>query len=73
MRQSHSARRRRNRSSLEYGVYFAVIFLVSLPLSLVKWVFAPQAAEAPHGAPRAGFIGQAWSEARLVTEMIFSA
>ena len=75
MSANNSARRRRGRPGWEYAVYFAVIFLVSLPLSLVKSIFAPAAATAAPlgGAARFGFVGRAWSEARLVTQMIFSA
>ncbi|MEL6977496.1 MAG: cytochrome PufQ [Pseudomonadota bacterium] len=62
---------RRRASKLEYGCYFAVIFLFSLPVALVR-TLAGSSEPRADGAG-AGVIGRAWSEARTVTPMIFSA
>lgn len=52
---------------LEYNLYFALIFLISLPTALVRMVI-----------PRRGermrfFVTEAWSMAQAVTPRIFSA
>ena len=77
MRQNNVARRRRKISGWEYGLYFTAIFLVALPLSLIKSLFPSSGADSAFatgaGARRSGVIGRAWSEARVLTETIFSA
>lgn len=77
--------RRHKPPRLEYGCYFAVIFLISLPISLLRSVArtlvetvrprAEQAVREGRARERAayGFISRAWSEARTVTQLIFSA
>ena len=56
---------------IEYRIYFAVIFLLSLPWALVSWVFglaAPDSEDAGRSV-----IGRAWRRAAIITPMIFSA
>ena len=59
----------RQRSRVEYRLYFAVIFLLALPFALVQWLFAfLRPAEG-----NANVLHRALSEARAITPMIFSA
>lgn len=54
----------------EFTVYFAIIFLAALPLAAIAWLL---------GTVRQGKlntkgpISRAWSQARIITPMIFSA
>ena len=67
--QSHStAARARHGVSLEYSVYFTLIFLISLPRALLRQLIG----RPPYGASRF-FVAQAWAMARMVTPRIFSA
>ncbi len=54
----------------EFYVYFAVIFLATLPLSCLTWGLA---ALRQQRIPARGPIARAWSQARIITPMIFSA
>jgi len=54
----------------EYCVYFGLIFLATLPLALLTWTL--QAARTL-SLPERGPIARAWSQARIITPMIFSA
>ena len=54
----------------EYYVYFAVIFVATLPLSILTWVLsAARRMELPERGP----IKAAWSQANIITPRIFSA
>ena len=54
----------------EYYVYFAVIFLATLPLSFLTWgLSAARRMELPERGP----IKAAWSQAQIITPRIFSA
>jgi len=57
-------------SKAEFRVYFAVIFLATLPLALLTWALS-----ALRGGrlPEKGPVARAWSQARIITPMIFSA
>ncbi|MEM0943017.1 MAG: cytochrome PufQ [Pseudomonadota bacterium] len=55
----------------EYRLYFAIIFLISLPWAFVVWAFNPSAV-AERGVSY-GFIGLARRQALTITPMIFSA
>lgn len=57
--------------SIEYRLYFAVIFLACLPWALVRWALSVSDREA--GAARRGPFGHAWGQAKVITPMIFSA
>ncbi len=54
----------------EYYAYFGVIFLATLPLAIVTWLLkAARRMELPEKGP----IATAWSQARIITPMIFTA
>ena len=63
---SHCARP----SRAEFRVYFAVIFLATLPLASLTWAMALL-----RGGrwPEKGPVARAWSQAQIITPMIFSA
>ena len=54
----------------EFMVYFAIIFVATLPLATLTW--ALQAIRS-RSLTEKGPIGRAWSQARIITPMIFSA
>lgn len=59
----HSAAAKR-----EYGAYFAIIFMACLPLSLFTWVlFSLRNFRLPEKDP----VQAAWSQAGIITPMIF--
>jgi len=54
----------------EYFVYFAIIFLACLPLSLFTWMlFSLRNFRLPEKDP----VQAAWSQAGIITPMIFNA
>ena len=54
----------------EYYVYFAIIFVATLPLSVLTWTLsAARRMELPAKGP----IKTAWSQANIITPRIFSA
>jgi hypothetical protein len=57
--------------TIEYRIYFAIIFLISLPWALVKWLVT--VGERDPERPAFGFVGLAWRQAKVVTPLIFSA
>ncbi|MGR3502063.1 cytochrome PufQ [Pseudaestuariivita sp.] len=57
-------------SKAEFRVYFAIIFAAALPFALIAWITHPLHRK---GEPNKGPIARAWSQARTVTPMIFSA
>ena len=54
----------------EYYAYFAIIFLAALPLSVLTWALS---AARQFKLPEKGPVARAWSQARIITPMIFSA
>ena len=57
-------------SRAEFRVYFAVIFLATLPLATLTWAMAlVRGGRLPERGPFA----RAWSQAHIITPMIFSA
>ncbi len=54
----------------EYIAYFALIFLATLPLALLTWALT---AARQLRLPEKGPVARAWSQARIITPMIFSA
>ncbi|MCH2163745.1 MAG: cytochrome PufQ [Marinovum sp.] len=62
--------RSRKTPKTEFAVYFAVIFLATLPLAFLTWLL--QAARTL-ALPEKGPLMRAWSQARIITPMIFSA
>lgn len=61
--------RPRRAPKAEFTVYFTIIFLATLPLATLTW--ALQALRS--GWPEKGPVARAWSQARIITPMIFSA
>jgi hypothetical protein len=54
----------------EFYAYFAIIFLATLPLAFVTWTLsAARQMRLPEKDP----VSKAWSQARIITPMIFSA
>jgi len=54
----------------EFGIYFAVIFAAALPLACLTWALSViRSGEFQKRGP----IARAWSQARIITPMIFSA
>lgn len=62
--------RTRRPPKAEFYAYFALVFAATLPLSCLTW--ALQAAR-QLSLPERGPIARAWTQARLITPMIFSA
>ncbi|MBK5927937.1 cytochrome PufQ [Rhodobaculum claviforme] len=57
-------------SRTEFRVYFAVIFLATVPLATLTWAMAlVRGGRLPERGPMA----RAWSQAHIITPMIFSA
>ena len=54
----------------EFMIYFGIIFLATLPLATLTWALAAIRAG---GLTDKGPIKRAWSQARIITPMIFSA
>jgi hypothetical protein len=54
----------------EYYVYFAIIFVATLPLSFLTWTLR---AVRQMALPEQGPVKAAWSQAQIITPMIFSA
>jgi len=54
----------------EFYAYFALIFLATLPLAVVTWTLT---ALRQLRLPEKGPLSKAWSQARIITPMIFSA
>ncbi len=54
----------------EFCVYFAIIFLATLPLAALTWALA---ALKGGRLPEKGPVARAWTQARIITPMIFSA
>lgn len=58
------------RPTTEFYVYFAIIFLATLPLACLTWALA---ALRSRSLTDKGPVARAWSQARIITPMIFSA
>jgi hypothetical protein len=54
----------------EFMVYFAIIFVATLPLAFLAWGLS---ALRGGSLSNKGPIARAWSQARIITPMIFSA
>ena len=58
------------RVTVEYSVYFTIIFLATLPLATLTWALTMlRSARLPERGP----IARAWSQARIITPIVFSA
>jgi hypothetical protein len=65
----HTAAPKRNAQKTEFMVYFAVIFVATLPLACLTWALA---AFKSRSFTDKGPMARAWSQARIITPMIFS-
>jgi uncharacterized membrane protein YwzB len=60
----------RRKGQTEFAVYFAIIFIATLPLATLTW--AMQAIKTRSFTDK-GPMARAWTQARIITPMIFSA
>jgi alkylation response protein AidB-like acyl-CoA dehydrogenase len=60
----------RRKGRTEFMVYFAIIFVATLPLATLTW--AMQAIRSRSFTDK-GPMARAWTQARIITPMIFSA
>jgi len=67
--QGETARTRKTEKT-EFMVYFVIIFVATLPLAVLTWMLA---AVKSRSLTDRGPIARAWSQARIITPMIFSA
>ena len=59
---------------LEYRVYFALIFIISIPLAVVSWVLHFLLKGFNHESEQnEGILKRAWGHAQVITPMIFTA
>ena len=54
----------------EFAIYFAIIFVATLPLACLTWGLSVLKSGS---LAQRGPIARAWSQARIITPMIFSA
>ncbi len=57
-------------SRVEYGIYFALIFIAALPFAAGVWLISPALRNRMAGK---GPVARALAEARAITPMIFQA
>ena len=66
----HEPARARKAPRGEFYVYFGIIFLATLPLACLTWALSTvKSARLPEKGP----VARAWTQARIITPMIFSA
>lgn len=68
--QDGDIRARHSHAKTEFMVYFAIIFMATLPLASLTWALA---AFKSRSLTDRGPVARAWSQARIITPMIFSA
>lgn len=62
---------KRNQSlRTEFVIYFTIIFIATLPLATLSWGLTALRGRC---LPENGPLKRAWSQARIITPMIFSA
>ena len=62
--------RAKRKPTTEFGIYFAIIFVATLPLACLTWALSViKSGDLKQRGP----IARAWSQARIITPMIFSA
>jgi len=61
---------RRKTERTEFTIYFAIIFLATLPLATLTWALS---AIRSRSFTEKGPLARAWSQARIITPMIFAA
>lgn len=65
----HVAARRRS-AKTEFVIYFAIIFAAALPLAMLTWALQILR---QRRLDVKGPVARAWTQARIITPMIFSA
>ncbi len=65
-----NAPKRKRAVKTEFMAYFAIIFVATLPLATLTWALA---AIRSRSLTDKGPVARAWSQARIITPMIFSA
>ncbi|MCF6445984.1 cytochrome PufQ [Nereida sp. MMG025] len=65
-----TAKTKHKSNQTEFSVYFAVIFVFALPLATLSWALSSFKSGT---ISRRGPIARAWSQARIITPMIFTA
>lgn len=60
-------RRETRRKPAEYRLYFAIVFVVALPIAIVGRLF-PRELASPHAAAEAA--RSVWAEARAITDTV---
>ena len=59
---------------LEYKVYFALIFMISIPLAVCSWTFHFLVKGISGTSEKnEGILKRAWGHAQVITPMIFTA
>ena len=59
---------------LEYRVYFALIFIISIPLAVASWILHFLLKGFNHESEQnEGILKRAWGHAQVITPMIFTA
>ncbi|MXQ09767.1 protein pufQ [Alphaproteobacteria bacterium GH1-50] len=54
----------------EFAVYFAIIFIATLPLAIFTWALSVLRSG---DLKQKGPVARAWTQARIITPMIFAA
>ena len=67
---STDAPKKRSGEKTEFMVYFAIIFVATLPLACLTWALA---AIKSRSFTDKGPMARAWTQARIITPMIFNA
>jgi len=67
---TEASARKRNGVKTEFMVYFAIIFVATLPLACLTWALA---AIKSRSFTDKGPMARAWTQARIITPMIFNA
>ena len=62
--------KKRSAVKTEFMVYFAIIFVATLPLACLTWALA---AIRSRSFTDKGPMARAWTQARIITPMIFNA
>ena len=62
--------KKRGGERTEFMVYFAIIFVATLPLACLTWALA---AMKSRSFTDKGPMARAWTQARIITPMIFNA
>ena len=71
---SFSVSQYRKTIKLEYRVYFALIFIISIPLAVVSWILHFLLKGFNHESEQnEGILKRAWGHAQVITPMIFTA